>query len=154
MFVRLTINERHPHINELSDELRGWVEKPFSDFGDIPVYNSGVQYILEYTNEADEAHGKSFHLTNDYGHALAFSSLEKYLKENYGESNPNKYLITAYPLHVDTEKLYKFGCFIGPKGNRMEDNFYDVWPHGEWNKMIATADLKDRFIIYNVYQLR
>ena len=144
-------------IQKLRAKLANICPEFFWVYG-ISVYPSDSQYFLWCYKGLEKAYClnsevPSCHdLPTDTGYGLTFDSIAKYLKDNYGDNNPEEYFITWEPIPMDYEKIYKCGSYVNLDGENTWDDFYYVEP--DFENLEKKADIKGNFIAFNVFHLK
>lgn len=149
MIKTLEINNEYIDSQWRTEDSRNEIKKKLSvivEEFNMPVYISGAEHFINcckgYENEKLE-------FPVEYGYGLTFDSLNKYLSNKYGENNRNEYLVCAYSLSMEYEKIYKCGNYINLSGENTENDYYDCT---DFDK--SKADIKDTFIGFDVFLLK
>lgn len=144
-------------IQKLKTKLANICTEFYRGYG-IPVYPSDSQYFLWCYKGLEKAYcinGEvpNYHdLPTDNGYGLTFDSIAKYIKDNYGDDNPEEYFITWESIPMDYDKIYNFGSYVNLDGENTWDDFYYVEPDSK--KLENKADIKNNFIVFNVFHLK
>lgn len=86
----------------------------------------------------------------DYSYGLTVESVEKYILDNYGESNPDKFLVEVSLMSPEYEKPWKRGTYIDLDGNDTGRDWYDVIDD---NYIKEHSEIDGKFIHFSVYDI-
>ena len=151
MINKLEINDDVIITNWTDEQDRNYMREKLNTLVEefnIPVYFKGSEHFL-YCFDGYE-HITSTPLSIDYGYGLTFKSLEKYLKDKYGDGNKGEYFIVAYTMSMDYEKYYKNGTFVDLNGKNTGEDF---WYQKNADDLAKKADIENYWIAYCVYDL-
>lgn len=87
-----------------------------------------------------------------YGYADTEESLAKYLKDTFGDENPDKYIVFVGLLDMNYEKYYKFGSYINVAGVNTGTDYYpyiDEHPEAK-----VKQDYKGHWITFTVRRIK